>query len=395
MSNSKSVNRNINQAVHRPQSVTFDGSDRVTQVIVYHDDSKTTIKKTFDITYSGDDPIIDGITYDGMKFNPSTLSFEYTNSDIIASQEGIITAIDLTTDAVDLTTAAVDLNTIAVDLTTDAVDLTTAAVDANTIANTAAVTTARLNGDMKMLAYLDSNFENINQGGHSTTMTSVYRDINNTDNLQWTNVAVGTTLSIVSTSALDGGAGIGISAIIIYGLDGNLDAQIGIVPLSGTTPSVTTTTWRAINSTFAVSGGVNGLGAVGEITISSTTDSTQWAKYLIGESGAPVGRYTVARNYRLLLLIVNYNSGVGGDVTVRFAVETLGGYQFSLGETYSGGGEFNTVFGGNYATFFPGGTTVAFRGFANSGNPFQRRLSVFFLGTLATETNWDSYKINP
>ena len=254
---------------------------------------------------------------------------------------------------------------------------------------------SRLNGDIRMISFLDSKFTSIVQTGHTHSLTSTKRDLNNSDNPQWLNVAVGTILSIVSTSALDGGAGAGISTIVIAGLDANLDLQTEAVSTNGLTPVLTIATWRALNTAFAITGGVNGAGASGEIAITSVNDGTQWSKFLVGETSGPPGRYTVPRLHQFSLHSVNLNSGVGGDATVQIPIQQGAGYQFAIGgEVYVGGGIINVLFG-NFGTFIEGGTTIFFRSFSNSGNPFQRFLSATFVGILALTTDWDSYKINP
>lgn len=250
----------------------------------------------------------------------------------------------------------------------------------------------RVNGDARMMPYLDPAFTGMTAPGHTSVLSSVYRDINNSTNEHWLNVSLGTTFSVVSTSASDAfpfGTGIGI--IFLDGLDENLDVQQETVLLTGTTPVVTTSLWRGLNNSFAVFGGPSNDGAVGQVTVTSVNDGSQWARYLIGDTFAPTGRFTVPNGNRLLLHHLFFNGGEGADMTVTVNVQPLGGYQFNTGQLYAGSGG-NNESTGNFGAFFEAGTTLLFRGFTNSGNPFQRRLAVSMVGSWGPVADWDKYK---
>jgi hypothetical protein len=250
----------------------------------------------------------------------------------------------------------------------------------------------RVNGDARMMPYLDPAFTAVTSPGHTNVLSSILRDVNNTTNTKWLNVTLGTTLSVVSTSALDAfpfGTGIGI--ILLDGLDENLDVQQETVVMAGTTPIVTTSLWRGLNNTIAVFGGPAMTGAAGKLTVTSVEDGSQWARYLEGETAGPTGRFTVPNGARLLLHHLFVNGGIGGDQSVRVNLQPLGGYQINLGELYAGSGG-NNESTGNFAAFFEAGTTIAFSAQSNSGNPFQRRLSVSMVGSWALVADWDKYK---
>ena len=250
----------------------------------------------------------------------------------------------------------------------------------------------RINGDARMLPYLDSAFTAVLSPGHTNVLSSILRDVNNTTNTKWLNVSIGTTLTVVSTSALDAfpfGTGIGI--IFIDGLDENLDVQQETVILAGTTPVVTTSLWRGLNNSFAVFGGPAMTGAAGKITIVSVNDGSQWSRYLEGETAGPTGRFSVPNGGRLLIHHLFINGGIGGDQSVRVNFQPVNGYQINLGELYAGSGG-NNESTGNFAAFFEAGTTVAFTAQSNSGNPFQRRLAVSMVGSWALIEDWDKYK---
>ena len=260
------------------------------------------------------------------------------------------------------------------------------------IQNNSVVENARINGDHRMIPYFDSDFATINGSGNTLKLNSTPRDVNNTNNFHWLNVATGTTLSAVSTSADDAfPAGTGVTIIFLDGLDANLNIQQEILFITGLTPSVTTSTWRAINNSFVIAGGTNGEGAKGEISVTSTTDGTEWIRYLVGDTGAPVGRYTVPAGQRLLIVNTSFNAGDGGDMSVNINIQQQGGYQFNLGNVFVGGGIVNFT-EGTFSTFIEEGFTISFRGFTNSGNPFQRKLSVAMLGAIGPVASWDKYK---
>lgn len=59
--------------------ITYNGNDNISQVIVYTDSSKIFTKKTYNFTYPSGDPVYNGTEYKGMRFNPSTLEFEFSS----------------------------------------------------------------------------------------------------------------------------------------------------------------------------------------------------------------------------------------------------------------------------------------------------------------------------
>ncbi len=90
-----------------------------------------------------------------------------------------------------------------------------------------------------------------------------------------------TTMTIVSTSANDTGGGSGVETIIVYYIDENRDKQLLIVPMTGTTPIITTELSLGVNriAMFLVgSGTVN----AGTINITATTGGSQMAQMPAG-----------------------------------------------------------------------------------------------------------------
>lgn len=240
------------------------------------------------------------------------------------------------------------------------------------------------------LHVLDSRFLAVNVTGHRTNLDATLSDVNQSDNDNWLLPSVATTLSVVSSSPDDFVAGgSGIQVLVIQGLDGALDAIQEVVLMFGTTPNITTLEFRSISLVIGVAGGTPGTGAAGRIDVASTTDSTIWASCLINETAMEVGRVVVPNLQRFGLKATLVNPGVDGDMTVGVWVTLLGGFPFSIGESYVGGGVINQTEIDTF-THFDAGTVVRWRGVTNSGSPTQRKINCTFFGTFGTAEAWDS-----
>ena len=239
--------------------------------------------------------------------------------------------------------------------------------------------------DFTQMNVLDSRFTSQIISAHTTTLDTTRTDINNTANLNWLMPATATTLDFVSTSTEDGGAGAGITFLAVFGLDQNLNEITDFVALNGTTTVTSNLSFRAMNLALAVAGGTPGSGAVGIVSITATTGGQAFGNFLVDETGAEPGRYTVPNGKRLLLTGTVYNGGDGADMTLIPEITILGGFPFSVGNNYISG--LITQLG-NTNLFLDAGTTFKWRGFTNSGSPGTRKLNISLLGQLATNEVW-------
>ena len=248
---------------------------------------------------------------------------------------------------------------------------------------------SRLTGFTKLPVF-DSRFTAVNQTGHTTVLGTTLGDVNDSGNPNWIMPATATTLTVVSTSAEDGaGTFTGINVIFIDGLGQDLTPLQEVLVLTGTTPAVTVGSFRAMNLSVALVGGIPGSGAVGEITISATTGGQVFGMYLIGDTTGEVGRYTVPATCRFFVDRAVFNGGASCDNTIIAEVTVFGAFPISLGEFYISQG-FNELAGGQ---FLEAGSTIKFRGFTNSGSPLSRKINMSIVGILATVAAWDSLKI--
>ena len=161
--------------------------------------------------------------------------------------------------------------------------------------------------------------------------------------------------------------------------------------MNGTNNVTTSLSFRNINSAIALSGGTPGQGADGIITISATTGGQVFGKLVVNVTACEVGRYTVPRGKRLMIIKIVLNAGTGGDMTHATEITLPNAFPIVLGELYLGSGIINTILGP-----FPleAGTMLKLRSFTNTGSPTTRKLSANIVGILATTQAWDSLKLN-
>lgn len=115
-------------------------------------------------------------------------------------------------------------------------------------------------------------------------------------------------VSIVSSDAGDTAAGLGAQAVLIRGLDANLDPISEVVPLSGTSPALSVQEFFRCNDAAVAAEGASGAANLGNIT-GSIGGNPQF--YIVGPDGAAPGSgvssgyfYTVPRGRTAVI----YNS---------------------------------------------------------------------------------------
>ena len=240
------------------------------------------------------------------------------------------------------------------------------------------------------IAFFDSRFLHINQTGHTTTLPATLSDVNDSGNANWLIPATATTLSVISSSPQDSLfiAGSGLQILFFEGLDQNLDEIVEVVLLNGTTPAVTALSFRALNTAIAVGGGTPGSGAAGIIDITSSTDASNWGRFLVNDTAAPGGRYTVPRGHQMAIGGLIFNPGREADMTITNEITPEGGFPLNFGESYLA--ETHLEIGGISFLPVPEGTTFKFRGFTNSGNPSQRKVGMVLEAIVASNETWAS-----
>ncbi len=95
-------------------------------------------------------------------------------------------------------------------------------------------------------------------------------------------ITAATTFTFVSSSANDTSAGTGARSLVVYYLDSNRVAQIGVVTLNGTTPVVSAFSGLAINRISIYLAG-SGQTNAGTITCTETTGGVAVAEIRVGE----------------------------------------------------------------------------------------------------------------
>ena len=250
---------------------------------------------------------------------------------------------------------------------------------------------AQRTSNLNQLPIIDSRFSSINLSGHSTTLASQIVDINDTGNTNWLLPAAATTLSIVSSSGADGGAGAGISAILLQGLDVNLDPIIDVIVMNGSTPVISNLPFRSMHLAIALSGGTPGSGAVGIIDISSTFDASIWATFRVNDTAAETGRFVVPNGTRFLFTGLILNSGPDGDMTLVNELTVPGQLPISLGDVYLGSNV--TPIAQLNSQFLQAGYVFKFRAKTTSGSPATRKINASMYGVLGSIEAWDSIMI--
>ena len=257
--------------------------------------------------------------------------------------------------------------------------------------NIKAIQQLQRTNDLSQLPIIDTRFASINLAGHTTNLSSTLGDINDTGNFNWLMPATATTLSVVSTSASDTfPAGAGLQEISLNGLNQTLDEIGEIVSLSGTTPVVTSLSYRSMHLATAIACGNPGSGAVGRIDIRSVADATVWGTFSINDTAAETGRFVVPNLKKFLLTATILNSGPDGNMTLKSELTKPGICPFSIGEAYIGS-NFDTS--PLPSQFFESGWLFKFRGFTNSGSPASRKINTSLFGVLALATDWDTLLI--
>lgn len=120
-------------------------------------------------------------------------------------------------------------------------------------------------------------------------------------------LTTGSTLSLVSTSALDVSAGTGARTITIIGVDENRNYQEEVVTLNGITPVVTTTQWLGINRMNVASAG-SVRSNVGDIIATSVTGTHVQASIPATHSSSQQMVFFTRSNWDTLSLSVFLNS---------------------------------------------------------------------------------------
>ncbi len=137
------------------------------------------------------------------------------------------------------------------------------------------------------------------------------------------------TLSIVSTSAQDGVAGTGVTAVVVYGIDENRDQVTAVYTMNGTTPVVTTgQNWLGVNRIAIYTCGTNEQNA-GTITATATTATSIQGQMPVTQNGYTGGVsqqciFHIPRDYKFLASYLRFNvnklSGSSPIVTLRAIV---------------------------------------------------------------------------
>lgn len=134
------------------------------------------------------------------------------------------------------------------------------------------------------------------------------------------------TITIVSNSANDVAAGTGARTMIVYGLDDNYDEVSDVITLTGTTPVVTTQTYRRVHRAFVLTAGTNSiLGGAndGTITITHTTSTQVLAQIKPNNGQTLMGIYTIPAGKTFFITGLSLSVGQGKDCT--FYVRTRNG----------------------------------------------------------------------
>jgi len=131
-----------------------------------------------------------------------------------------------------------------------------------------------------------------------------------------------TTISIVSTSALDTNGGTGCEGVVVYGIDANRNPVIEVVMLNGTTPVVTTSTWLGINRLAMFRCGSTTVNQ-GTITASAVTLPSTMAQMPSMGGVTQQCIFYIPANYRFnsnWLFINALNKGKAATLTIKMWV---------------------------------------------------------------------------
>ena len=258
-------------------------------------------------------------------------------------------------------------------------------------ANGISINNLQRTNDLDILPVIDNRFTKLIQSGHTTLLNATLSDINDSGNTNWIMPATSTTLSIVSTSVSDGGVGSGISSLLLVGLDQNFNEIQEVIVTNGTTPVISTLLYRALNVSIGLSVGTPGSGAWGIISLTSTTDSSVWGRYVVDDTTCEVGRWTCPKDKKLIGLSVVTNPGKGADTTFILEITTPGLMPVSFGKLFPSAGFSNYI--NITSRFLVEGETVKARGYYNSGGSGVRYIAISFNGVFATVADWESLQI--
>ncbi len=246
--------------------------------------------------------------------------------------------------------------------------------------------------DLDSIHIVDSRFTKIVQAGHTTTLNATISDLNDSGNVNWIMPDTATTLSVISTSAEDGVAGDGIQILIIQGLDQDYNEITDTIVMNGLTEVISSLSFRAVNISIALVGGISGSGAVGVITMSGSGGGGQvFGRYLIGDSTAEVGRYTVPKGMKYLGTSLVTSGGKNVDATYKLEVIIPGFLPVSSGELYVSQGI--NYFPNTTSQFLTEGQSFKMRGKYNSGGSGVRYMSSVVSGILGKTQDWESLKL--
>ena len=146
-----------------------------------------------------------------------------------------------------------------------------------------------------------------------------------------------------------------------------------------------------MNLAVALTGGIQGSGAVGIITITASTGGQVFGKFLVNDTTCETGRYTVRKGHKFLGYSLFINGGKGCDATLKLEASPIGRLPLSVGEIFVSEGYYD--FRNMPTIFLIEGETAKVRAFYNSGGSGVRNITGTISGQLATVQTWDSLKI--
>jgi len=167
----------------------------------------------------------------------------------------------------------------------------------------------------------DDSYKVINFTAYNNDVnTGTFMDINTSGN-NFDYDTAGSVLSIVSDSAQDAPGGSGLSSLFLDGLDTDYNQITEVVVTSGITAVVTSNTFLRLNYCFPLSSGSNNK-ATGNIDI--TGDGFSWGKFIIGETNAHLGRYTVPAGKSFVGTVAAWHSDKTGEYEISFVTRVAG-----------------------------------------------------------------------
>jgi len=142
------------------------------------------------------------------------------------------------------------------------------------------------------------------------TIGDTYKDVWNragTGDMVYPTTA--TTASFVSDDAQDAATGTGTYQILVFGLDENKEIAVEVVPLTGSTPSVTTSLWWRIYKIQAYTyGSGNTTGTIANGAITCTVDSKIVAGIIEDETSSAMTHFTTPSNAKSYIMSYQVSS---------------------------------------------------------------------------------------